>query len=239
MAKAAQKSATKPGMDVEGAVEWLKRNATKKTLEGMARYAIPSERAFGVAMRDVQALAKRIGKNHELALQLWKTGWYEARLLAIYVDDPESLTVKQMDAWTRDFDNWAVCDTACFGLFKRSKHAWSRLEPWAKAEEEFIRRTAFALLWSLAGRRDETEDDRFLKGLKLIEKTANDERNFVKKAVNMALRAVGKVNVKLNEAAQAVAKRLAASDNAAARWIGKDALRELSSALVQKRWGEK
>jgi 3-methyladenine DNA glycosylase AlkD len=229
----------KPKASVESALAWLKGHATKKTLEGMARYAIPSDRAFGVAMRDVQNLAKQLGKNHALALGLWATGCYEARLLAIYVDDPACLTAAQMDEWCRDFDNWAVCDTACFGLFKRTAHAWKRLEPWARSEEEFIKRAAFALLWSLSGHDDDATDAQFLQGLKLVEKAADDERNFVKKAVNMALRAVGKRNPKLNAAARALAKRLSASSNAAARWIGKDAWRELSSESVTKRLADR
>jgi 3-methyladenine DNA glycosylase AlkD len=138
---------------VDAAIDELKVLATKATLDGMARYAIPSERAFGVAMRDVQAFAKRIGRNHQFASELWDTGWYEARLLATYVDEPDKITIKQMDQWCRDFDNWAICDTVCFALFDRSPHAWSRVEPWSKQTGEFQRRAAFALLWGLCAPR--------------------------------------------------------------------------------------
>jgi 3-methyladenine DNA glycosylase AlkD len=196
----------------------------------MARYAIPSDHAFGVAMRDVQAVAKALGKNHALAAELWASGWYEARLLACYVDNPAEVTVKQMDDWCRDFDNWAIVDTVCFALFKRVPHAWRKVEAWASKKDEFARRGAFALIWALAG--GDGEDEPFYRGLELIEQAATDERNFVKKSVNMALRATGKRGLSLHKAAVETAKRLAGSENPAARWIGRDALKELESAKV-------
>jgi len=222
-------------MDAQSAVAWLKSHATKANLDGMARYAIPSDQAFGVAMRDIQLLAKQIGRNHELASQLWATGWYEARLLASYVDDPERVTAKQMDQWCRDFDNWAICDTVCFALFDRTQHAWSKVEQWSAQDGEFIKRGAFALLWGLSVHDKKAPDRQFLRGLEFVERAADDERNFVKKAVNMALRAIGKRNQVLNAAAVTVAKRLVASSDPTTRWIGKDALRELVSPAVKKR----
>ncbi|QJE98548.1 DNA alkylation repair protein [Luteolibacter luteus] len=236
MAKPAKRSGTKDGpiiADLQAALDWLKKHASKATLDGMARYAIPSDHAFGVAMRDVQALAKAIGKNHGLAAELWASGVYEARLLACYVDDPAQVTAKQMDAWACDFDNWAVVDTICFALFKRVPHAWEKIEKWAVKKDEFVKRGAFALLWALAGSAD--DDAPFFKALPLIEKAATDERNFVKKSVNMALRAIGKRSGPLHKAACDLSKRLAESSDASARWIGKDALKELSSASVMKR----
>ncbi|MES1244389.1 MAG: DNA alkylation repair protein [Acidobacteriota bacterium] len=224
-----------PVLDAAGAVDWLKSHATKAALDGMARYGLPSERAFGVAMRDIQSLAKLLGRNHELAAQLWATGWYEARLLAAYVDDPALVTSGQMDRWCRDFDNWGVCDTVCFALFDRTPHAWSKVSQWAAKEEEFVRRAAFALLWGLTVHDKTASDDRFLEGLELIERAAGDDRHWVKKAVNMALRATGKRNRALNTAAIAVAERLGASPDASARWVGKDALRELEGQAVKKR----
>jgi 3-methyladenine DNA glycosylase AlkD len=220
---------------VDAAIDWLKSHGTKATLQGMARYAIPSTRAFGVAMRDVQLLAKRLGRDHQLATQLWETGWYEARLLAVYVDEPSSITPRQMDQWCEDFDNWAVCDTVCFALFDRTPHAWEKVEKWSRRKEEYVKRAAFALLWGLSVHDKAGADGQFLASLKIVEREAGDERNFVKKAVNMALRAVGKRNSNLNGAAVDVAKRLGASQNSAARWIGKDALRELTSPAVAKR----
>ena len=224
-----------PGGNLETALAALKERATQATLDGMARYAIPSDHAFGVAMRDVQAVAKTLGKNHALAAELWASGWYEARLLACYVDDPTAVTAKQMDDWCRDFDNWAIVDTVCFALFKRVPHAWRKVEAWASKKDEFARRGAFALIWALAG--GDGEDEPFYRGLELIEQAATDERNFVKKSVNMALRATGKRSLPLHKAAVATAKRLASSENPAARWIGRDALKELESAKVVGRLG--
>jgi len=201
----------------------------------MARYAIPSDHAYGVAMKDIKALGKVLGTNQALAVALWDTGVYEARMLASFVGDPEQLTAAQMDRWCREFDNWAFCDAMSFNLFDRSPHAWTKVAQWSGRRKEFEKRTAFALLWSLTVHDKTAADERFLEGLALIEREAADERNFVKKAVNMALRAVGKRNRALNAAAVAVARRLAASEDATARWVGTDALRELTSAGVTKR----
>jgi 3-methyladenine DNA glycosylase AlkD len=221
--------------DVELVLAWLKRHSTKHSLEGMARYAIPSDNALGVSVTDIRKLAKRIGRNHDLAADLWKTGCYEARMLTSFIDDPSLVTAAQMDRWCRDFDNWAVCDTLCFHLFDRTPHAWAKVAQWSGKQEEFIKRAAFALLWSLTVHDKKAGDGPFLNGLLLIERAAGDERNFVKKAVNMALRAVGKRNPTLNAAALMVARRLAHSPQAAARWVGKDAIRELTSASVIRR----
>lgn len=222
-------------MDAASAVEWLKGHATKATLDGMARYAIPSEHALGVAMRDIQALAKLLGKNHDLALDLWATGIYEARLLTSYVDDPALVTSTQMDQWCRDFDNWGVCDTVCFALFDRTPHAWDKVAQWAREDQEFVKRAAFALLWGLTVHDKKATDESFLNGLALVERAAGDERNFIKKAVSMALRATGKRNPDLRAAAVVVAERLCASSSASARWIGKEALRELAGPASTKR----
>lgn len=211
--------------EVESALAWLKSRATKATRDGMARYAIPSDHAYGVAMRDIKALGKSLGRNHALALALWSTGVYEARMLASFVGDPAKLTPAQMDRWCRDFDNWAFCDALSFNLFDRSPHAWSKVAQWSRRRNEFEKRTAFALLWSLALHDKSSPDERFLEGLALIEREATDARNFVKKAVNMALRAIGRRR-SLRAAAIDVARRLAESEDATARWVGRDALRE-------------
>jgi 3-methyladenine DNA glycosylase AlkD len=201
----------------------------------MARFAIPADHAYGVAMKDIKTLGKSLGRNHELAHALWKTGVYEARLLVSMVADPVRLTVAEMDRWCRDFDSWAICDTMCFNLFDRSPLAWRQVETWSRRDKEFEKRTAFALLWSLALHDKKAEDKRFMHGLTLIVREADDPRNFVKKAVNMALRAVGKRNLALHAAALATADRLAQSNDATARWNGKDALRELKSPTATKR----
>jgi 3-methyladenine DNA glycosylase AlkD len=201
----------------------------------MARYAIPSHDAFGVTVGALRAYAKSIGTDHALAQALWADGHYEARMLACFVDDPKLVTVAQMERWCRDFDSWALCDTATFHLFDRTPHAWKMLTKWATRREEFVRRAAFALLASLALHDKALDDAPFLRGLALIERAAPDERNFVKKAVSWALRSIGRRNATLNAAAVSVAERLAASSAAGARWTGKDALRELTSAAVKRR----
>lgn len=220
---------------VESAVSWLRQHGTKANRDGMARYAVPSDKAFGVSMKQIQLLAKELGRDHALAAALWETGWYEARMLTAYIDEPERVTSAQMDRWSRQFDNWAICDTLAFALWDRTPHAWRKVEQWAPRREEFIKRTAFALLWSLTVHDKDATDPQFIRGLALIEQAATDERNFVKKAVNMALRAIGKRNVALNAAAAKTATRLAGSTDATAQWVGKHALRELTSAAVKRR----
>jgi 3-methyladenine DNA glycosylase AlkD len=221
--------------EVASAISWLKRHSTKRNREGMARYAIPSDNALGVSVSNIRVLAKRLGRNHDLAAALWDTGVYEARMLTSFVDDPARVTPTQMDRWCRDFDSWAICDTLCFHLFDRTPHAWQKVAQWAGSDKEFVKRAAFALLWALTVHDKHADDLPFADGLRLIERAAPDERNFVKKSVNMALRAVGKRNPALNDAAVTVARRLADSPQAAARWVGKDALRELTSASVIRR----
>jgi 3-methyladenine DNA glycosylase AlkD len=222
---------------VQAALAWLERHATRRNREGLARYGIPSDRALGVSMADVQALAKRLGRNHELADALWATGCYEARLLTAYVDEPARVTSAQMDRWCRDFDNWGICDTLCFALFDRTPHAWTKVAQWAGKRDEFVRRAAFALLASLAGHDKSASDARFLDSLPRIERAAGDERNFVKKGVSWALRRIGRRNAALHAAAVTLARRLAASPQPAARWVGKDALRELTHPAVIRRLG--
>ncbi len=216
-------------------MEWLRRHSTKKTRDGMARYGIPVGNAFGVSVGDIRRLAKELGRNHALAAGLWKTGQYEARMLACFVDEPKDVTALQMDRWCREFDNWAICDTACFHLFDRTPNAWAKARQWSVHRSEFIKRAGFALMASLVAHDREAQDDKFLALLPLIEKGAHDDRNFVKKAVNWALRTIGKHSHNLHSAALTVAERLARSEKPAPRWVGKDARRELSSAKVRVR----
>jgi 3-methyladenine DNA glycosylase AlkD len=207
---------------------WLKRHSTKATRDGMARYGLPSEHALGVSMANLKKLGARLGTNHELAAALWATGVYEARLLTSFVDDPARVTPAQMDRWCRDFDNWGICDTVCFQLFDRSPHAWSKVDKWHDQRAEFVKRAAFALLASLALHDKTTGDAPFIESLTFIEQAAGDDRNFVKKGVSWALRAVGRRNRALHAASVTLARRLAASPEAAARWVGRDALRDLT-----------
>jgi len=207
----------------------LKQEAKPAIRDSMGpKYGIHTDKAFGVSMASMKALAKRIGKDHALAATLWDTGWYEARMLACMIDEPALVTPLQMDRWCKDFDNWAICDTVCFNLFDRTPHAWSKVHAWSKKRDEFQKRTAFALLWSLTVHDKLATDDAFREGLLLVERAADDDRHFVKKAVNMALRAVGKRNAQLRASTVEVATRLAQSTTPSAQWIGKDALRELS-----------
>jgi 3-methyladenine DNA glycosylase AlkD len=217
---------------VEAVVVTLKRLASKATRDGMARYGLPSDNAFGVPVGAIRDLGKRLGRDHALAADLWKAGWYEARMLAAFVDDPERVTSAQMDRWCRDFDNWGICDTVCFALFDRTPHAWRKVAQWAGREDEFEKRAAFALLASLAGHDKEAPDGKFVRCLPLVERAATDGRNFVKKGVSWALRGIGHRNANLHAAAVGLAKRLAESPDAAARWVGKDALRDLTRPAV-------
>jgi 3-methyladenine DNA glycosylase AlkD len=222
-------------MTVPEILKWLERRGTKRNREGMARYAIVAPKAFGVSVGDLRSLGKKIGRDQTLAEALWETGWYEARMLAAFVGDPARLTPAQMDRWTRDFDNWAVCDHMCFHLFDRSPHAWRKIAAWSRSRHEFVKRAAFALLASVALHDKKGPDGPFLKALPLIERAAADDRNFVKKGVSWALRGVGRRSAALHAPSVALGRRLAASEDAAARWVGKDALRELSSPAVVRR----
>ncbi|MGQ0642952.1 MAG: DNA alkylation repair protein [Gemmatimonadaceae bacterium] len=222
--------------DVQSVLAELERRGTRATRDGMARYAIPSDKAFGVTVGTMRQMAKGLGRDHDLALALWESGWYEARMLAAFIDEPARVSAAQMDRWCRDFGNWAICDTVCFHLFDRTPHAWTKVAQWSRQREEFRKRAAFALLWSLTAHDKDAEDAKFLDGLVLVEHAAADERNFVKKAVNMALRAIGKRNARLHAAALAAAKRLSGSTNASARWVGTAAARELNSAAVTRRF---
>jgi 3-methyladenine DNA glycosylase AlkD len=216
-------------------LKWLERRGTKRNRDGMARYGIVAQQVFGVSVADVRDLGKRLGRDHELALALWETGWYEARMLTAFVDEPDRVTSRQMDRWAKDFDNWAVCDGICFHLFDKTPLAWRKVEVWAPRREEFVKRAAFALLAALALHDKKSPDQPFVAALPLIDRAASDERNFVKKGVSWALRSIGSRNAPLHAAALELARRLAASESAPARWIGRDAVKDLSRPLISKR----
>lgn len=232
---AAKKAAPAASVDADEVLARLRKMAKPSIRAGMARFAIPSDNALGIAVGDLRKLAKQLGKSHSLAQGLWDTGVYEARVLATFVDDPAEVTPAQMDRWRADFDNWAICDTACFALFDRAAARWAKVKAWAKLRDEFGKRASFALLASLTVHDKEADDGLFLDGLALVEQAATDDRNFVKKAVNWALRSIGKRNARLHAAAVAVSQRLKDSDNATARWVGSDALRELQGQSVSRR----
>jgi len=220
---------------VKDVLSSLKRASTKKTLDSLPRYGITTDKAMGVSVGDIQAIARRLGRDHQLAEAIWATGWYEARLLTAFIDEPERVTPAQMDRWCRDFDNWGITDTVCFHLFDRTPHAWTKINKWHDSRAEFVKRAAFALLASVALHDKKERDARFIESLVLIERAAVDDRNFVKKGVSWALRLIGRRNQALNADAIALSRRLAASDQPAARWIGRGAVKELTSPLVIRR----
>jgi len=220
---------------VRDALEWLAAKSSPKDVGNLTRFGINAKNALGVSMANIQVLAKRLGRSHELASALWKTGCYEARMLASLVDEPERVTPAQMERWCRDFDNWGICDTVCFKLFDQTPHAWEKAAEWCGRSAEFEKRAGFALLASLAGHDKRAVDEQFLAGLVWIEREAGDDRNFVKKGISWALRRIATRNAALCKSSAVVALRLAESELPAARWIGKDALRDLKKADARTR----
>jgi 3-methyladenine DNA glycosylase AlkD len=208
-------------------LEALQQLAQPQRLPGMRRFGINTDRALGVNMPTLRKLARALGRNHDLALALWATQVHEARLLATMVAEPKRLTVAQMEAWARDFDSWDLCDGACSNLFCRTALAWEMAPAWAAREEEFVRRAGFVLMATLAVHQKAAPDAAFLAFFPLLERYAPDERNFVKKAVNWALRQIGKKNPALREQALGLARRIREQPHKSSRWIAADALREL------------
>lgn len=213
----------------------LERLGTREGREGMARYAIVAPKVFGVSVAQIKVIAKPYKKNHPLALALWDTGWYEARMMTPFIDDPALVTPAQMDRWTNDFDNWAICDGVCFHLYDRTPHALGKITRWSTKRGEFQRRAAFALLAGLALHDKKLPDAPFIDALDLVEEASTDERNFVRKSIVWAMRSVGGRNRALNSAALALAKKLAASDDRTARASGKDVIRELAKPAALRR----
>jgi 3-methyladenine DNA glycosylase AlkD len=205
----------------------LRAQANPKNVAGMARYGISTTGTLGVPVVEIRRLAKQAGRRHELAAELWASGIHEARILATIVDDPALVTRRQMNRWVGDFDSWDVCDQACQNLFRYTPLAWAMAAQWAGARREFPRRAAFALMAGLAVKAKDAPDEDFEALLPLIARAATDERNLVKKAVNWALRAIGKRNPHLRRAAIAAAGNIRTIDSPVARWIASDALREL------------
>ena len=220
---------------VEEVLTKLKDKAKPDQLEGMARYGMTAERRLGVSVPNMRKMAKELGKDHNLALELWKTGIPEAMILAAMIDEPEKLTEKQMEDWVKDINSWDVCDQVCMNLFENTPLVWKKILDWSEREEEFVKRTAYALIACLAWHEKKTEDEKFIKLFPVIKRGATDERNFVKKSVNWALRNIGKRNTNLNKAAINAAKEIQQIDSKTARWIASDAIRELESESVQRR----
>jgi len=220
---------------VKDVLDKLQSKAKPDQLEGMAKYGMTVERRQGASVPDMRKLAKEIGKDHKLALELWKTGIAEARIMAAMVGDPDKLTEEQMEYWVKDINSWDVCDQVCMNLFEKNQLAWKKIVDWSEREEEFVKRTAFSLIACLAWHDKKASDEKFIKLFPVIIRAATDERNFVKKAVNWALRNIGKRNLSLNEAAINTAKKIQRLDSKAARWVASDTLKELESEAVQTR----
>jgi len=213
----------------------LQSKAQPEQLKGMAKYGMTVEQRLGVSVPDMRKLAKEIGRDHKLALDLWRTGIAEAKIVASMVGDPAKLTEEQMEDWVKGINSWDVCDQVCMNLFEKNHLAWKKIVDWSEREEEFVKRTAFSLIACLAWHDKKANDEKFIELLPLIIREATDERNFVKKAVNWALRNIGKRNLNLNRAAINAAKEIQQLDSRAARWVASDAIRELESESIQKR----
>jgi 3-methyladenine DNA glycosylase AlkD len=217
----------------------MKSLSNPAAIEGMARFGITAKKVFGLSMPALRMLARETGQDHALAQKLWATGIFDARILATMVEETERVTEQQMEKWVKDIDSWAVCDGACLNLFRRTPFAYWKCLAWSNRPQEFVKRAAFSLMATLAVNDKAAEDEAFLAFLPLIKKEAIDDRNFVKKAVNWALRQIGKRNRKLNRAAIRTAEEIRALDSKSARWIAADALRELRSSAVTKRLKKK
>jgi 3-methyladenine DNA glycosylase AlkD len=220
---------------VKDVLDRLKSKAKPEQLTGMAKYGIMVEKRLGVAVPDMRKLAKELGRDHKLALDLWRTGIAEARIVAGMVGDPAKLTEEQMEEWVKGIDSWDVCDQVCMNVFEKNQLAWKKIIDWSEREEEFVKRTAFSLIACLAWHDKQASDEQFIELFPIIIREATDERNFVKKAVNWALRNIGKRNLNLNQAALEAAKEIKRLDSKTARWIAADAIRELESDAVQSR----
>jgi 3-methyladenine DNA glycosylase AlkD len=213
----------------------LERVADSKVRAKMAYFGVRVPKAYGISTPILHALARRIGKDHALAEQLWSSGIHEARILATLIGEPAKVTAKQMERWAREFDSWDIVDAACCYLYAGASSAWRQVEAWSSRREEFVKRAAFSLAAYLSYKDKQALDAQFERFLHIIEREAHDERNFVRKAVNWALRNIGKRNLRLNRSAIRAAERIQKQESRSARWIATDALRELRSDAVQQR----
>ena len=209
--------------------------ANPANVAGMARYGINPENTLGISIPALRAIAKEIGKDHDLAQELWASGVHEARILAAFIDDPKQVTEAQMEQWVADFDSWDVCDQVCGNLFDRTAYAYPKALDWSSREEEFVKRAGFALMAWLPVHDKKARDEQFEIFFPAILRASTDGRNYVRKAVNWALRNIGKRNRALNQRAVATAQKIARIDSKTAHWIASDALKELTSPAVQNR----
>jgi len=222
-------------MRYEEVIARLESLADPAAVEGMARYGITANKVYGVSIPNLRLLAKEIGKDHELAGRLWQDDARETRILACMVDPPRMVDEEQAERWVADFDSWEVCDQCCANLLEGTPFAYAKAAAWSERPEEFVKRAGFVLMARLAVSDKREPDERFAAFLPLILREATDKRNFVKKAVNWALRQIGKRDRNLNRLALATAREMQSLASPAARWIAADAIRELQSEYVQQR----
>jgi 3-methyladenine DNA glycosylase AlkD len=222
-------------MTAEEVIAELRRHANPKNVEGQARFGIETNTALGIPVPTLRAIAKRCGTDHVLAVALWDSGIHEARHIAAMVEDPKAVAKEQLESWARDLDSWDVTDGFCFSLVIKTPHAYAMAMKWSSSKHEFVKRAAFATMAGLAVHDKKAPDQKLLQFLPTIERESNDDRNFVRKAVNWALRQIGKRNRACNKAAIASAERIRLTGTKSGRWIAADALRELRSDAVQVR----
>ena len=213
----------------------LNEKSESDQLQGMSRFGIVGDQRMGVSVPDMRKIAKGFGKDHQLALELWDTGIPEAMIVAGMVAEPDKLTEAQMEAWVVDINSWDICDQVCMHLFEKTPLAEKKIYEWSRREEEFVKRTAYALIACLAWHDKAAVDEDFIKYFPVIKQGSTDDRNYVKKAVNWALRNIGKRNLALNRAAVEIAREIGDLDSRSARWIASDAIRELESEKVHQR----
>ncbi len=222
-------------MQYEEVLKQLKSLSDLEAVAGMARFGINSNNTYGVSIPALRKIARDTGKDHALARKLWQSGIHEARILAGMIDVPDMVSEEQLESWAADFDSWDVCDQVCSNLFDKTDFAYQKTVEWSNRKEEFVKRAGFVLMAALAVHDKKTNDKEFLKFLPIIKREAIDDRNFVRKAVNWALRQIGKRNMSLNRAAIETAKEIQGIDSKAARWIASNALRELTDEKIQKK----
>lgn len=213
----------------------LKFLSNPSALEGMASFGITPGKAYGVAIPELRRIAKNIGKDHGLAASLWAHGYRETQILASMVDDVRYVTEEQMEQWVSEFDYWEICDQCCMNLFEDMPCAYEKATQWSHREEEFVKRAGFVLMARLAVSDKKAADELFISFFPMIKEGALDKRNFVKKAVNWALRQIGKRNLSLNAKAIKLAEELQQTDNISARWVAADAILELTGEKVQQK----
>ena len=222
-------------MQYDDILKRLKSLSDPRTVEGMAKYGITPERTYGVSIPNLRKIAKEIGKDHELAQKLWGSDIRETRILASMIDNPETVTEEQMEEWVKDFDYWEICDQCCQNLFIKTDFAYQKAVDWSGRDEEFVKRAGFALMAWLAFKDKKAKDEQFEKFFPIIKREATDNRNFVKKAVNWALRQIGKRNLNLNMKAIETTKKIQKTESKSAKWIAHDAIKELTSDAIQER----